>query len=164
MKRLGPQMFRFFLFIIFSPFLTFAFGVENGFCEPNAAPGISILLLLEEQPALPPMAPRNLRVVSDGAKAVSSAVTLAWDANNEPDLAGYRVYYNAGSSGPPYVGTGADQGNSPINVPLESFGDPGNPSFTINGLDEGETWYFAVTAYNAVMESGFSNEVSMAFP
>jgi len=165
MKRVGPKLFGFILSMVFSPFLIFAFGVTEGLCEPDAAPGISILLLFEEQPAMPPMAPRHLRIVTDGATEALSAVTLAWDANSETDLAGYRVYYKAGSSGPPYVGTGANQGTSPIDVSLEGLVDPGNPNLTISGLDEGETWYFVVTAYNnAGMESDFSNEASIAFP
>jgi hypothetical protein len=42
--------------------------------------------------------------------------TLAWDPNSEPDLDGYKVYYKTGSSGEPYDGTGATQGDSPIDV------------------------------------------------
>ncbi len=36
----------------------------------------------------------------------SAEVTLAWDANTESDLAGYKVYYKTGSAGEPYDGTG----------------------------------------------------------
>ncbi|UCG66877.1 MAG: fibronectin type III domain-containing protein [Deltaproteobacteria bacterium] len=81
-------------------------------------------------------------------------VTLEWDANTEPDLAGYNVYYKTGSSGPPYNGTGAIQGNSPIDV--------GNVTqFTLTGLADGVTYFFVVTAYNTGdLESGYSNEVS----
>ncbi|MBW2339730.1 MAG: fibronectin type III domain-containing protein [Deltaproteobacteria bacterium] len=81
-------------------------------------------------------------------------VTLEWDANTEPDLAGYNVYYKTGSSGPPYNGTGATEGNSPIDV--------GNVTqFTLTGLPDGVTHYFVVTAYNTGdVESDYSNEVS----
>ena len=81
-------------------------------------------------------------------------VTLEWDANTEPDLAGYSVYYKTGSSGPPYNGTGATEGNSPIDV--------GNVTqFTLTGLPDGVTYLFVVTAYNTGdVESAYSNEVS----
>ncbi len=81
-------------------------------------------------------------------------VTLAWDANAEPDLAGYNLYYKTGSSGPPYNGTGALEGNSPIDV--------GNVTeFTIHGLSNGVTYFFVVTAYDTEgLESAYSNEVS----
>ena len=46
----------------------------------------------------------------------SAEVTLAWDANTESDLAGYKVYYKTGSSGEPYDGTGIDQGDSGISI------------------------------------------------
>jgi hypothetical protein len=88
------------------------------------------------------------------APTYAQDVTLEWDANTEPDLAGYNVYYKTGSSGPPYNGTGATQGNSPIDV--------GNiTQFTLTGLADGFTYFFVVTAYNTGdVESGYSNEVS----
>ena len=76
-------------------------------------------------------------------------VTLAWDANTEPDLAGYELHYKTGSPGPPYNGH-----DSPIDV--------GNVTqFTIYGLDDDVTYFFVVTAYNADdVQSNYSNEVS----
>jgi hypothetical protein len=81
-------------------------------------------------------------------------VTLAWDANTEPDLAGYMLYYKTGAAGPPYTGTGATEGDSPIDV--------GNVTqFTIHGLSNGITYYFVATAYDTEeLESGYSNEVT----
>jgi len=94
-------------------------------------------------------------------QAMALDITLQWDANTEPDLAGYKVYYNIGSNGPPYNGTGAVEGNSPIDV--------GNvTTFTLHGLpdDSGinDQTYFVVTAYDnetPSLESGYSNEVKM---
>jgi chitodextrinase len=82
------------------------------------------------------------------APALSSAaqVTLAWYANTEPDLAGYKLYY------------GLSSGSYQFSV------DVGNvTSYTLSGLLDGRIYYFAATAYNlSLAESGFSNEVSKA--
>jgi len=70
-------------------------------------------------------------------------VTLAWDPNSEPDLAGYKIHY--GTSTRTYRVT-YDAGN--VN------------SCTISGLQEGATFYFAATAYDRYgNESDFSEEV-----
>ena len=71
-------------------------------------------------------------------------VTFQWDANKEPDLDGYKVYYRAGSSGngvlTNYNGTGVHEGNSPIPVPLalDENADPGIVEFTVTGLPDGQ--------------------------
>jgi chitinase len=97
--------------------------------------------------------------------AVAADVELAWDANTESDLAGYYLYYKTGSSGAPYNGTEANEGDSPIQVPLGDLSDQENPSYTITGLSDTETYFFVVTAYNTDgHESGYSNEVSYQPP
>lgn len=80
--------------------------------------------------------------------AVADSVTLVWDPNTEPDLAGYRIHY----------GTSSGQWNTTIDV--------GNvTNVTISGLARGVTYYFVATAYNtANLESDPSNEVSYAVP
>jgi hypothetical protein len=94
-------------------------------------------------------------------------VTLQWDANIETDLAGYKVYYKTGSSGGSiltnYNGTGAYEGNSPIDMPLALDENPdlNIVEFTVTDLPDGQTYYFVVTAYNddiPPLESGPSNE------
>jgi len=85
--------------------------------------------------------------------------TLAWDANSETDLAGYKVYYGT-TAGGPYSGSGSSEGASPIVVPLSSLLNRSSPEFTVHGLADG-TYYFVATAYNTGgLESGYSNEVS----
>ena len=87
-------------------------------------------------------------------------VTLQWDANTEPNLAGYRIYYKMDSSGEPYNGIGANEGTSPITVPVEDLDNPHNPEFTLTDLLDGTTYFFVVTAYNiGGLESGYSDEV-----
>jgi hypothetical protein len=78
--------------------------------------------------------------------AHSVQVTLAWDANGESDLAGYKVYY--GTSSRNYTW----------------FLDVGNvTSTTVANLSDGLTYYFAATAYDTAqppLESTYSAEVS----
>lgn len=90
--------------------------------------------------------------------ALARTVTLAWDANTEPDIAGYKVYYRSGSATLPFDGSGAAEGSSPIDLGPKL-------SATLSGLADGETYHFAVTAYNSAgYESSFSNIVSSAPP
>jgi hypothetical protein len=77
------------------------------------------------------------------AKATAGGVTLAWDPNSEPDLAGYRVHY----------GTAA--------TPYDKLVDVVTTSATIANLVNGVTYTFAVTAYNdAGNESVYSQPLS----
>ena len=88
-------------------------------------------------------------------------LSFAWDKNTESDLAGYYIYYKTSSSGAPYDGTGADEGNSPIKIPLSNLSDPENPEYTIHGLSDTEASFFVSTAYDTTNnESGYSNELS----
>ena len=90
----------------------------------------------------------------------SAEVTLAWDANTESDLAGYKVYYKTGSSGEPYDGMGIDQGDSGISILLNDLTTPDSPSFSMTGLQDNEFYYFVVTAVDtSENESGYSVEV-----
>jgi len=78
----------------------------------------------------------------------SGDVTLAWDPNSEPGLAGYKVYY--GSSSRNYTHS-EDAGM--------------NENWTISGIEEGKTYYYAVTAYDVDgNESDFSEELSYTVP
>lgn len=84
--------------------------------------------------------------MATGARGAES-LTLVWDANSEPNIAGYRLYYGSTSgSYHRYVETSAT-------------------TATVSNLVEGTTSYFAVTAYNlAGVESGFSSEISYQVP
>ena len=77
-----------------------------------------------------------------GAKGAQS-VTLRWARNDEPDIAGYRLYYGKTShSYRQYVDTSTTQA-------------------TVSNLVEGTTYFFAATAFNtAGLESAYSDEVS----
>ena len=87
-------------------------------------------------------------------------VTLSWEANTEADLAGYRIYYKTANPDAPYNGTGAAEGNSPVDFPIELI-DTNVPIFTFTNLSDTQVYYFAVTAYDTSnLESEYSNEVS----
>ena len=75
-------------------------------------------------------------------------VTLAWDANTSPGIAGYKVYYGSASGSHSYV---IDVGNV--------------TSYTVPNLQDGTTYYFASTVYDTSgQESGYSNQVSNSAP
>ena len=86
-----------------------------------------------------------------GTIAHAYDVTLAWDPNNEPDLAGYNVYINQVGPGPPYYQLDT--------VSLTEI-EPDNPLYTATGLKEESYYCFVMTAYDSEgFESKFSNEV-----
>lgn len=92
--------------------------------------------------------------------ACAAELTLAWDANLESNLAGYRLYYENEKDDDFYGGTDANEGDSPITIHLIRLTDPDSPSYTVSGLEEGTYYYFALTAFDKDgMESDFSDEV-----
>lgn len=93
-------------------------------------------------------------VFAFGMVTASHAVTVALQWGASEGSTGYRVYYQADSATLPLSGSGATQGNAPIDVSNQT-------SATISGLDPAHSYHFAVTAYNALGESSFSNVVSV---
>jgi len=86
-------------------------------------------------------------ILSWQTAALAGNAILTWDANTESNLAGYKVYY----------GTSSRNYGAPIDVGNQT-------TYTVSGLN-GQTYYFAVTAYNTSgTESGYSAEVSKSFP
>jgi hypothetical protein len=86
------------------------------------------------------------------ATSYAADVTLQWDANTEPDLAGYRIYQSDTSGiytfGPDY---------DVEDLTVAQAGDP--PSCTLTNVLNA-TWYWVVTAYDTEgLESEPSNEV-----
>ena len=80
--------------------------------------------------------------------AYAGSATVHWQANIEPDLKGYNVYYGTTSRlyGPP--------------VPVGNV-----TSYTIDDLKPGSTYYFAVTAVDLSGNgSGYSDEVQKTIP
>lgn len=75
--------------------------------------------------------------------ARAQSVTLAWDANTESDLAGYKLAY----------GTASKSYSKEIDVGKQT-------TYTVSGLDTTKDTYFAVRAYSTSgLHSAYSNEV-----
>ena len=68
----------------------------------------------------------------------AASVSVTWDANNESDLAGYKIYQRKLPS--------TDYG-SPVFSGFPS--NPASPQITITNLIEGETYGFIATAFDA---------------
>ena len=80
--------------------------------------------------------------------ARAEQVTLAWEANSESDLAGYKIHYGTASN------------SYTVHIDVNNV-----TTYTVTGLTAGQTYYFAATAYDASgNESGYSNSVSYAVP
>ena len=76
--------------------------------------------------------------------ANAASVTLSWQANQEPDISSYNVYY------------GTQTRNYGLPIPAGS-----GTSYTVDNLTEGTTYYFALTAVDTSgNESGYSIERS----
>jgi hypothetical protein len=77
------------------------------------------------------------------ATKAAASVTLSWNPNSEPDIAGYRIHYGT------------------VAAPYSMSQDSSTTSATIGNLMTGVTYTFAVTAYNSAGdESGYSMPLS----
>jgi hypothetical protein len=82
------------------------------------------------------------------ATAHSASVTVAWDPNPEPTVAGYRLHY----------GTSSRYYTNSVDVAASTRA-------TISSLVAGVTYYMAVTAYDTSgNQSGYSNEIVYTVP
>ncbi len=80
--------------------------------------------------------------------AHAGEVTVAWDQNPEPEVAGYKIYY------------GSRSGSYTASVIAGNI-----TSTVISGLEAGVTYYFAAVAYDSSgNESSFSNEIAYTVP
>lgn len=77
----------------------------------------------------------------------TGSATLSWTSNSEADLAGYKLYVGTAPGRYTYAG-------SPVIIGLMG-------SYTISGLPIGQTYYFALSAFDSSgNESALSSEVS----
>jgi hypothetical protein len=73
--------------------------------------------------------------------------TLTWDANKEPDLAGYKVYVRTSYETYTYL-------DSPFAVVGKEV-----TTYTVTNLEPNNTYFFAISAYNDNGQSPLSAEV-----
>jgi hypothetical protein len=86
--------------------------------------------------------------------AWSASVTMTWNRNQEPDIAGYRIYY----------GTQSGQYNNTITI-NDSATQPLQRSYTVDGLNDGVTYYFALKTFDQAGQiSNYSAEASQTIP
>lgn len=81
--------------------------------------------------------------------AGGASINLAWDASTSSNAAGYIVFF------------GQSSGTYTANI------DVGNvTAYTVSGLNEGTTYYFAAKAYDSArtIQSAYSNEVNVTVP
>ena len=82
------------------------------------------------------------------AQSWASQVTLAWDANTESNIAGYILYY----------GTSSRNYASSVDVKNAT-------QYTLKNLTEGQTYYFAASAYDTGNnKSSYSSELMYRIP
>ena len=88
--------------------------------------------------------------------AEAATVTVSWYGNEEPDVAGYRVYWGTSSRGSATNSAQFSYDNH--KVVMEASKDP---SSTFGGLKLNTTYYLAVTAFDlSDNESSYSQEIS----
>lgn len=98
-------------------------------------------------PSNPPSTPPSTPPPPSPPSPSTGSVTLTWTANGEHDLAGYKIYAGTASG---------------------TYSFPGSPflagkvtSYTISNLPKGQTYFFALSAYDSAgNESPLSAEVS----
>ena len=84
-------------------------------------------------------------LVAVSGNSLAGQLSLAW--NPVAGATGYKLYYGTASR------------NYSSNVDAKNV-----TSYTVAGLTNGASYYFAVQAYNATATSGYSNEVSAVVP
>lgn len=100
--------------------------------------------------AVAPVAPANLQVLAE-----QSRVWVSWQTNSEPDIAGYRVHYRAGTAGPPWDGTAAVEGaESPVSV--------SGTNCLLRGLAMGTNYFVSVAAVDTTgNESALASAINV---
>ncbi len=93
-----------------------------------------------------------LFVLVTSVSSYGASATFSWIANEDAPT-GYKIYY----------GTGSRNYNSVVDVGSPDPVD-GRVVGTVEGLADGQTYFFAATAYTATEESDYSTEVEYTTP
>jgi hypothetical protein len=88
------------------------------------------------------------------AISYATSATITWNRNQEPDMAGYRIYY----------GTQEGQYTDSFTI-FDSANEPLERSYVMDGLGEGMTYYISIKAFDlAGQESEYSEALSITVP
>ncbi len=101
----------------------------------------------------------------DSTAKEAESLHLAWDASNDPAVVGYRVYYGDSSANSSTVNSSTSNSSTSKNSAryTKSVQVEGRLtcSAVISGLEDGKTYFFAVTAFTADgKESAYSPEIT----
>ena len=78
-------------------------------------------------------------------------ITIAWDSTDEPNVAGYRMFYR----------TASEKYKNCIDIGKPPESSPGVVKYTLSGLSEGKEYFISIVAYSTTKDSSpFSREVS----
>jgi len=88
-------------------------------------------------------------------------ITFTWDANTEPDLAGYRIYFSDNSG--QYTYGGNTSPNFLAEIPCTA-NDTSCTTWTAPSMSGAGYWYVATAFDNEGFESGPSNELNSLPP
>lgn len=97
----------------------------------------------------------SFAVEAPSAPQLPSVTNLAWDANTETNIRGYKLYY------------GKQPGAYSNFIDMGMTATPSAPQYSVDNsrFEQGSAYYFTVTAYDSNnIESDFSNEVSKEMP
>ncbi|AFG38687.1 LamG-like jellyroll fold domain-containing protein [Spirochaeta africana] len=104
--------------------------------------------VVRHRPMPPPIPPAGVR-----AETEAGNIQVEWNRVYDETVGGYLVYYGTEPGG--YFGTGADAGDSPVDVGLDT-------RVVLAGLEPDVLYYITVVSYDRNdqgLESGFSREV-----
>lgn len=116
------------------------FGVGNALAFPTLTPGAPFDIVFD---TTPPDAPTGLTAIG-----ANSSVTLDWDDNSEPDLAGYNVYRAT---------TPGDYAQ--VNTSLVTTSD-----YYDTGLTNGIEYYYAIRAVDTSSNESLNSNETYAIP
>ena len=94
----------------------------------------------------------NIQINKATSETLGAVATFSWTASTEP-VSGYKIHY----------GTNSRNYDFEVDVGLPAAVN-GEIVASVDGLLEGQTYYFAATAYSATEESGYSDEVVYTVP
>lgn len=124
--------------------------IYDFFDEENLGKVLYNPFLMSPDTDAPVIAPIGLTATPEG-----TMINLTWKPIELDDLAGYKLYYDSDSEEPPFEGTDAAEGKSPIDVGKVT-------NFKLSGLRPETKYQITVTAYDTQGNEGWYAEIVTA--